>query len=102
LAACYDAFGARVLQTGTTTTFYPFKWYSSKLKYFPSQICRADVRVRAALSARSLALWRPQRAQNLSTTPAMVGYARKPVPFSFNGCETMSDAITKLSFDLRT
>jgi RHS repeat-associated protein len=25
----YDAFGARVLQTGTsTTTFYPFKWYS--------------------------------------------------------------------------
>jgi RHS repeat-associated protein len=26
---CYDAFGARVLQTGTTTTtIYPFKWYS--------------------------------------------------------------------------
>src|SRR5260370_23345744 len=25
----YDAFGARVLQTGTTTTtIYPFKWYS--------------------------------------------------------------------------
>jgi RHS repeat-associated protein len=25
----YDAFGARILQTGTsTTTFYPFKWYS--------------------------------------------------------------------------
>src|SRR5258708_21909996 len=25
----YDAFGQRVLQTGTTTTtFYPFKWYS--------------------------------------------------------------------------
>ncbi len=25
----YDAFGARVIQTGTTTTtFYPFKWYS--------------------------------------------------------------------------
>ncbi|MDA9475086.1 hypothetical protein XI03_11365 [Bradyrhizobium sp. CCBAU 65884] len=25
----YDAFGSRVLQTGTsTTTFYPFKWYS--------------------------------------------------------------------------
>jgi hypothetical protein len=25
----YDALGARVLQTGTTTTtFYPFKWYS--------------------------------------------------------------------------
>jgi YD repeat-containing protein len=25
----YDAFGTRILQTGTsTTTFYPFKWYS--------------------------------------------------------------------------
>jgi hypothetical protein len=25
----YDAFGQRVLQTGTTTTtFYPFKWFS--------------------------------------------------------------------------
>jgi YD repeat-containing protein len=25
----YDAFGQRVLQTGTTTTYlYPFKWYS--------------------------------------------------------------------------
>jgi RHS repeat-associated protein len=24
----YDAFGARVIQTGTTTTLYPFKWYS--------------------------------------------------------------------------
>jgi hypothetical protein len=55
----YDAFGARVLQTGTTTTtFYPFKWYSSKPKYFPSQIAEQTSGVRAALSARSLALWR--------------------------------------------
>ena len=71
----YDAFGARILQTGTsTTTFYPFKWYtvasstgSARSTPRPPRMCvatgTAAARVRGAAGRLRQAGLRKQAAR---------------------------------------